>query len=105
MQPAEAAHSFDSRTQIEVIGIAEKDLNAEFLENVLGHALYCRCRTDRHEHRGFDLAVRRDKPPGASLACTGLDMELNGHSSLLCDCSNGAGWRSVLVHSKGKSSP
>src|SRR5271155_2062719 len=33
MQPAQPSNGFDSRTQVEVIGIAEKNLDAEFFQN------------------------------------------------------------------------
>ena len=77
--PPRLPDGFDSGTQVEVIGVAEKNLNSEFFENVLRHAFDGRYRAHRHEHRGFDLAVRREQPPGASSAGAGLDMELNGH--------------------------
>ncbi len=38
MQPAQLADGFHPGTQVEVIGIAEKNLNPEFFQNVLRHA-------------------------------------------------------------------
>src|ERR1700683_1717857 len=89
MQSTKVAHGFDSRAQVEVISVAEKNLNAEFLENVLGHGFDRRRGADGHEHRRFDLAVRREQPPSASGAGMSLDLELDGHLCLPCDCSNG----------------
>lgn len=95
MQAAKLADGFDSRTQVEVIGIAEKNLNSELLENVLGHAFDCRHSADRHEHRRFYFPVRRDHAPGASSACARLDLELNGHLLAIVAMAED---RSGLVH-------
>src|ERR1700693_6223212 len=80
MQPAKLADSFDSGTQVKVVSVAQKNLNPEFFENVLRHALDRRYRADRHEHGGLDFPVRRGQPPGASAPANSLDAKLNGHS-------------------------
>src|SRR5580700_5458511 len=82
MQPAHLPDGCHSGTQVEVISIAEKNLNSEFFENVLRHALDGRYRAYRHEYRGFDLAMRGEHSPAASGAGASLDMELNRHSGL-----------------------
>jgi hypothetical protein len=79
VQPSQLADGFHPRTQVEVVSIAEKNLNPEFLENILRHAFNCRYRADGHEYRGFDFAMRREQPAGASSACAGIDMKLYGH--------------------------
>src|SRR5580700_11899398 len=79
VQTAHLAYGFDSGTQVEVIRIAEKNLHPELFENILGHA-FDRCyRADRHEDRGFNLAVRSEQAPGTRGAGAALDIELNGH--------------------------
>jgi hypothetical protein len=86
VQAAELADGFDSRTQIEVIGVAQKNLHAEFFENILRDRFHGPDRAHGHEHRSLDLAMRREQASGPGPACAGIDMEFNGHS---CDCSNG----------------
>src|ERR1700683_515191 len=65
MQAAKLAHSFDSRAQVEVIGVAEKNLHAKVFENILRHTFHCRHGANRHEHRGFNHSMRSEQPPGA----------------------------------------
>jgi hypothetical protein len=48
-----------------VVGIAEKNLNAEFFENVLRHAFDSGSCAHRHKDRSFDLAVRQSQTTGA----------------------------------------
>ena len=79
MQAAHLADGFHSRTQVEVIGIAEKNLNPELFENILRHAFDGRNGAHGHKYRGFDLAVRSEQAPGAGRAGVALDMELCGH--------------------------
>src|SRR5580700_1149885 len=79
MQTAHLAHGFDPGTQVEVISIAEKNLDSELFENILRHAFDGRDGAHGHEYGGFDLAVRSMQAPGTRRAGTALDMELNGH--------------------------
>src|SRR6202790_5827743 len=51
VQPAESAHSFMPRTQIQMISIGENDLDAQLFERLVAQALYGRLRADRHEER------------------------------------------------------
>src|SRR5579862_4175375 len=75
MEPAELSDGLDSRPQIKMISIAEKNLDTEFFENVLRHSFH-RCRgSHRHEHRSFDLAVRRKQAATASCASAPVDSE------------------------------
>src|ERR1700722_8940188 len=78
MQAPKLTHDFDSRTQVEVISVAEENLDAKLFENVLGHGFDSPSRAYRHEHRSFDLAVRRVQATAASFAGAGLDLELHG---------------------------
>jgi hypothetical protein len=68
-----------------VIRISEENLNAEFLEDILRHALHRRKRADRHENWGLDFAMGSDQASGAGGAVPGLDLKVEGH---LLDCSN-----------------
>src|SRR5947208_13981976 len=58
MQAAEPRDRFITRTQEQVIGIAEKNLNVELAELFGHHRLHRRLRADGHEHRRLDRAVR-----------------------------------------------
>src|ERR1700727_2992349 len=77
MQPSKLAHDFDSRTQVEVISVAEENLDAKLFENVLGDGFDCPSRAYRHEYRGFDLAVRGHQSTGTARTLAGLQCELN----------------------------
>lgn len=68
MQTAQLADLLDPRPKVEVIGVPEKDLDAEFFENVLRNALDRSQSAHRHKDRGFDLAMGGAEPPGASWA-------------------------------------
>ncbi len=80
VQASELADGLDSRTQIEVISVAEKNLNPEFLENILRHGFDGSYRAHGHEHGGLDGAVRRAEAADSGLLAGGLDVELDGHS-------------------------
>src|SRR5258708_37024661 len=80
MQPAQLADGFDSGTQIQVIGIAEKNLNAEFFESVLLHSLDRSQRPHRHKDRCFDFTVWRDQASGAGPVAGRLNLKLERHS-------------------------
>ena len=79
MQSAQLADLLDSRPQVEVISVSQKNLDAEFLENVLRNALDRGQRSHRHEDWGFDFAMRRDQTAGAGGAGVSLDLEIDGH--------------------------
>ena len=70
-------------SQIEMVGVAENDLGAQFFEDVLGNGLHRRDGADGHEDRRFDLAMRRDDASGASAAIASFDGEGEGHCSIL----------------------
>jgi hypothetical protein len=59
MESAAAGDEIVSGPQIQVIGVAEEDLRAERVELAMRHALHRTLRTDRHERRRLDDAMRR----------------------------------------------
>jgi len=75
MQPAQPPHRFHAGAEIEVIGIAEQDLDSEIFQQVLRHAFYGRERADRHKDGSFDLAVGRDKSAYAARAANGINVK------------------------------
>ena len=87
MQAAHPAHGFDSGPQIQVIGIAQNDVSAQFFERVLGHPFHGAQRSHRHKYGGLDFSVRSEQATGAGSAVGGIDVECDGH---FVDCSNGA---------------
>ena len=58
VQAAQFANQFVAGTKIEMIGIAENHLRAEFFERFIAQALHGGLRAHRHEHRRFDRAMR-----------------------------------------------
>jgi len=62
-----------------VIGVAEKNLDAEFFENVLRNGFDRGDRADGHKDWGFDLTVGGEQTPGAGSAADGFDLKLAGH--------------------------
>ncbi len=84
MQSAKLSHLLDPRPKIKVIGVPQKNLDAQFFENVLGNALDRGQCADGHEHRSFDFTVRRDQTTGAGCAEFSFDVKLDGHCE---DCS------------------
>ncbi len=77
MQPAQLADLLDSRPQIKMVGISQKNLDAEFFQNVLRDAFDRRQGSHRHEDWRFDDAVRRGQPAGAGSAGGGFDLKGN----------------------------
>ena len=80
MKSTQPPYLLHARPQIEVIGISQKNLYSEFLENVLRDT-FDRCqRAYRHEDRRFDLSVRRDQAPRAGRAGFSFNMKMDRHS-------------------------
>ena len=86
MQAPELADLLDSGAQVEMVGIAEKNLNPEFFEQVLGNALDRGQGSDRHENRSFDFSVRRQQAAGARRPRTEFNLKRNRHC---WDCKGG----------------
>ena len=68
-----------------MIGVAEQNLHAQFVERLLRQTLYRASRADRHERRRIDHAVRRRQPPQARTGRIGFQnfkMKFHRWSSL-----------------------
>src|SRR6476646_7365377 len=74
VQAAQLAHQLVPRTQIQMIGIAQNDLRAQILQNVLRNSLHSPSRADRHKSRRFNQAVR------------GVDAGLSSRADFSLDC-------------------
>ena len=85
MQASHLPDSFDSGTQVEVIGIAKENLNSEFFEDILRDAFYRGQGSHWHEDWGFDFAVRRDQAASTGWAGASFDVKIKRHCG---DCSN-----------------
>ena len=79
VQASEVADGLDSRPQIEVISIAEKNLDPEFFENILRDGFDRGGGAYGHKHGSFDLSMGRDQATSAGRAGAVPDYELNGH--------------------------
>lgn len=79
VQAAHRSNGLDAGSQIEVIGIGEQYLYAEFFEDVLRDALDGGERANRHEHGSFDFAVRGREFACASRASGHLNLQADSH--------------------------
>ena len=86
MQAAHAADGFVAGAQIEVVGVAEDDFDAEGFERVLGDGFNSALRADGHEDGGFDGLVGQEKAAAATAGggC-GEDLKERGHGVILVD--------------------
>src|SRR5689334_21854855 len=57
-----------SRSEIEMVSVAENDFRAQFFEDVLRNGLHCGDSANGHEDWRFDHTMRRDDASGASAA-------------------------------------
>ena len=62
-----------------MVGVVQQDLDAEFFQRVLRHALDRRQRSHRHKDRGLDFTVRREEASGAGGAIAGFNLEAERH--------------------------
>jgi len=62
-----------------MIGIPQQDLDAKFFEHILRDAFDGRERTDRHENRGLDLAVRSGEFAKTGRAACTFNLKVDGH--------------------------
>ena len=85
LHAAQSADGVDAGTKIKMIGVVEQNLDAEFFQHILRHALDRADRADRHEDRRLDFAVRREESTGAGAAITGFNLEAKRHGF---DCSD-----------------
>ena len=75
-------------SQVEMIGIAQQNLDAEFFQQILRNAFDAGKRAHRHEDWGFDFSVGSEQAAFAGRARSGVNLELQGHC---VDCSNRTG--------------
>src|SRR5690348_7029039 len=75
VQRADLADCLVTGPQIQVISVAEKNLDAKLFENVLRHTFYRSERADRHEDRSLDFAVRCSNTTQASRTSSAVDGE------------------------------
>ena len=59
VQAAQLAYLLNPRPQIQVVSVPEKNLDAQFFQQILRNALHGGLRANRHEYGGFNCAVRR----------------------------------------------
>ncbi len=79
LHPAQRAHHLHARTQVQVVGIVQQNLDTQLFKHILRHALYRPQRANRHKHRRLHHAVRRKHMPCPRLAVGGLDLKAKGH--------------------------
>ena len=63
VQPTQLAHLLHSRPQVKMVGIPQKNLHSQFLQDVLRNALYRRQRSHRHEHGRLHHPMGSSQPP------------------------------------------
>ena len=76
MESAKLANLVNAGPQIEMVGIAQQDLYAQFFQQILRDTLDGRKRANRHEYGGFNFSVRGDETTGAGGAGGGVNLEL-----------------------------
>lgn len=79
VQAAKVSNLLDTRPQVEVISVAEENLDAQLLEDVLRDRLDGGGSPHRHEHRGEDLAMGGGETAQAGIAGRCLDCKVRGH--------------------------
>ena len=83
MQAAHLLQHFRSRTQVEVVGVAQDDVGLQNLQHILRvEPLDAAHRADRHKNRGLDRTVRGGDGGGAGAAVGGLKLEFHGSDTL-----------------------
>jgi len=86
MQAAHAADGFVAGAEIEMVGVAKNDFDAEGFERVLGDGFDGALRADGHEDRGFDGLMRQDETAAAAAGGGyGEEMKERGHGMILVD--------------------
>src|SRR6266700_3891893 len=83
MQPAELPYLLNPRPQIQVVSVSEKNLDAQFLQQILRDALYGSLGANWHEYGGFNCAVRRGQLPPSGRTSGCLDFEFQRHSEVI----------------------
>ena len=65
VQSPRLLHELVTRTEIQVVGVAQDDLRLDVVEIARGHRLDRRLRADGHVRGRFNHAVRRKEPAAA----------------------------------------
>src|ERR1051326_6212237 len=78
MQTAHLADGIDTGAEIQVISVAEQDLDPELVEHRLGNALHGALRPDGHEYWSLNGRVRKVQVAAARGTFTGNDFEAQG---------------------------
>jgi hypothetical protein len=72
--------------EIEMVGVAKNDFDAEGFERVLGDGFDGALRADGHEDRGFDGLMRQEETAAAAAGGGyGEEMKERGHGMILVD--------------------
>ena len=79
MQPAHPSHNVHPRPQVEVVSIPEQNLDSQFLQHILRHALHGRDGANGHEDGSFDHAMRGRKLAETRRTAGRFNLKLDGH--------------------------
>src|SRR5208283_306786 len=79
LHATQLAHHLDAGPEIEMVGIVQQHLDAEFFERVLRDALYRGQSAYGHEDGRLYLAVWREEEPGTRLAFARLNLKAERH--------------------------
>src|ERR1051326_1510894 len=71
-----------------MIGVGKQELGAECFEILVRKSFYRAERAHGHKDRSFDFAVRSNKAPGAGVAVTSFDVEVEHDVILFADLPN-----------------
>ena len=79
VQAAEFPHLLHAGTQVQMVGIPQKDLHAEIFQDVLGHAFDGSDGANGHKHGGVDIPVRGTQCSAPPVFAHRLNVEFNRH--------------------------
>jgi len=80
VQAAEAGDEFMTGAQVEMVGVAEDDLCAQILKDVLRNGFYCALSAYGHEDRGFHgLVGEMDAGAPGAAGMSAEEFETKGH--------------------------
>ena len=87
MKTPEIVNRFVTRPQIQMIGIGEDDLRVQIAKEIAReNPLDGRLCTDRHEDRGFNVAVRCVQNAGASARLRANSLKLESEHRFIVGC-------------------
>src|SRR5262249_44535163 len=96
VQSAKPAHLLHARPEQKMVGISEQNLDIQILKKILRHALHRRQRSHRHEHRGFNRAMRGNQSAPACAIQVVEDLKLKRHRKILKHWLEAGGTRQPL---------